>query len=140
MKNVRILLRNIRDGFKNVVRNISLSVASISCITVTLLLVAISMIGSLNVENFTKTIRDYFTIVTYINNDADEAKEDEIKQEIQKIANVESVTFESKQSIAEDMKKESEIFNNIITSWSESENPLYDTYKVKVKDSEKISW
>ena len=139
MKNVRILLRNIRDGFKNVVRNLSLSIASISCITVTLLLVAVSMIGSLNVENFTKTIRDDFTIVTYMNNDCDEAKETLIKEEIQKIKNVESITFESKQDIANKMKEESEVFNNIISSWTEEENPLYDTYKVKVVDSEKIS-
>ena len=139
MKNVRILLRNIRDGFKNVVRNLSLSIASISCITVTLLLVAVSMIGSLNVENFTKTIRDDFTIVTYMNNECDEAKETLIKEEIQKIKNVESITFESKQDIANKMKEESEVFNNIISSWTEEENPLYDTYKVKVVDSEKIS-
>ena len=139
MKNVRILGRNIRDGFKNVVRNLSLSIASISCITVTLLLVAVSMVGSLNVENFTKTIRDDFTIVTYMNNECDEAKEKEIKEEIQKIKNVESITFESKQEIAETMKQESDVFNNIISSWSEEENPLYDTYKVKVVNSEKIS-
>ena len=50
MKNIRILLRNIRDGFKNVVRNFSLSLASISCITVTLLLVAVAIVGSLNVK------------------------------------------------------------------------------------------
>lgn len=139
MKNFRILIRNIRDGFKNVFRNLSLSVASISCITVTLILVAVSIVGSLNVENFTKTIRDDFTIVTYINNEVDEERENQIKEEIQKITNVESITFESKVNIAEEMKKESEIFNNIISSWSESENPLYDTYKVKVKNSEKIS-
>lgn len=139
MKTFRIFVRNIRDGFKNVVRNLSLSFASISCIAVTLLLVAVSMIGSLNVENFTKTIRDDFTIVTYMNNELTEDQENEIKAQIQKINNVESITFESKKEIAEQMKEESEVFNNIITSWSDSENPLYDTFKVKVKDSEKIS-
>ena len=56
-----------------------------------------------------------------------------------KINNVESITFESKIEIAENMKQESEIFNNIISSWSDTENPLFDTFKVKVKDSEKIS-
>ena len=57
MKNVRILGRNFRDGFKNVFRNFSLSFASISCITITLLVVAVALIGSLNVENFTKLIK-----------------------------------------------------------------------------------
>lgn len=139
MKNVRILLKNIRDGLKNIVRNFSLSLASISCITVTLLIVAVAVIGSLNVENFTKIIRDDFTIVVYIDNSATEEKESEIKNQIENLSNIESITFNSKKNIAEDMKKESEIFNTIISSWSESENPLYDTYLVKVKDSEKIS-
>ena len=139
MKNIRILTRNIRDGIKNVIRNFSLSMASISCITVTLLLVAIAMIGSLNVENFTKIIRDDFTIVTYIKTESDENKESEIKQEIEKMNNIESVTFDSKKDIAERMKKESEVFNDIMSSWNDDENPLYDTYLIKVKDSEKIS-
>ncbi len=54
MKNIRILLRNIRDGIKNVFRNFPLSLASISCITVTLVIVAASIVGSWNVENFRK--------------------------------------------------------------------------------------
>ena len=139
MRNVRILVRNLRDGVKNVIRNLSLSMASISCITVTLLLVAVSMVGSMNVENITKVIRDDFTIVTYIKTDADQTKEEEIKKEIEKISNIESIKFDSKVDIADRMKKESEVFNNIMSSWSDSENPLYDTYLVKVKDSEKIS-
>lgn len=139
MRNIRILIKNIRDGFKNVVRNFSLSFASISCITVTLLIVAAAIIISMNVENFTKIIRDDFTIVTYIKTDADKESEEKIKDSIEALANIESVTFDSKKDIANRMKKESEIFNEIISSWSEDENPLYDTYLVKVKDSEKIS-
>lgn len=139
MKNFRILIRNIRDGLKNVIRNLSLSMASISCITVTLVLVGVSMIGSMNVENFTKAIRDDFTIVTYINTEADEAKEQEIKSKIESLSNIESVKLDSKQQIAERMKQESEVFNSIMSSWSDSENPLYDTYLVKVKDSEKLT-
>ena len=118
MKNIRILRKNIRDGVKNIIRNFSLSLASISCITVTLLIVAVAIVGSYNVENFTKVIRDDFTIVVYMNNSNTEEQESKIKNE---------------------MKEESEIFNTIISSWSDSENPLYDTYLVKVKDSEKIS-
>ena len=139
MKNIRILIKNIRDGIKNVIRNFSLSLASISCITVTLLIVAVAMIGSLNVENFENLIRDDFTIVVYMDNDLDTEKEEKIKSMIEKITNVESIDFNSKKDIAEQMKKEDQIFDTIISSWSESENPLYDTYLVKVKDSDKIS-
>ena len=139
MRNIRILLKNIRDGFRNVIRNFSLSLASISCIVVTLLIVSVAMIGSYNVENFTNIIRDDFTIVVYMNNELDEKQEETIKENINSLSNIESITFTSKKEIAEDMKKEDPIFDTIISSWGESENPLYDNYSVKVKDSEKLS-
>ena len=137
MKNVRILLRNIRDGFKNVFRNFSLSLASISCITVTLLLVSVAIIGSLNVENFTKLISDDFTIVAFVENKADKEKEDKIKEEIEKISNIESISYKNKKEVADEMKASSETFKSIISTWEEDENPLSDTYSIKVKDLEK---
>ena len=138
MKNIRILLRNIRDGFKNVFRNISLSVASISCITVTLIIVAISIMGSLNVENFTKLISNDFTIVAFMENKATKTEEDKILKEINKLPNIESVTYKSKTEVANEMKDSSDTFNSIISSWEKTENPLSDTYSIKVKDLEKI--
>ena len=139
MRNIRILLKNIRDGFRNVFRNFSLSVASVSCIVVTLLIVAVAMIGSYNVENFANIIKDDFTIVVYMDNKLDKEAEEDIKSNIDTLSNIESITFNSKKDIAEDMKKEDPIFDTIISSWGESENPLYDTYLVKVKNSEKLS-
>ena len=65
MKAFRIFGRNVRDGFKSVGRNLSLSIASISCITITLLIISIALIASSNVENMTKLIREDFTIVRY---------------------------------------------------------------------------
>ncbi len=141
MKNVRILFRNIRDGFKNVFRNLSLSIASISCITVTLLLVSVSIIGSLNVENFTKLISEDFTIVAFMKNDATKEDEERILKEIKKIKNVETnpaPEFKSKEDVAKDMADTSKTFKSIINSWEEGENPLSDTYSIKVKDLSKI--
>ena len=139
MKNIRILIRNIRDGFRNVFRNFSLSIASISCIVVTLIIVSVAMIGSYNVEHFTKIIRDDFTIVVYMDNKLTQEDEEDIKKNIDSLSNIESITFNSKKNIAEEMKKEDKIFETIISSWGESENPLYDTYLVKVENSDKIS-
>ena len=93
MKNIRILRKNIRDGVKNIIRNFSLSLASISCITVTLLIVAVAIVGSYNVENFTKVIRDDFTIVVYMNNSNTEEQESKIKNEINDISNIEYIKF-----------------------------------------------
>ena len=139
MRNIRILIRNIRDGFKNVFRNISLSIASISCITVTLIIVAAAIVGSWNVENFTDLIRDDFTIVAFIKNDATDEEIDKIKVELEKIKNIESIEFISKKDIMEQMKSSSDTFNSVMSSWDESENPLDATYQIRVKNDEKIS-
>ena len=132
MKNVRILFRNIRDGLKNVFRNFSLSLASISCITVTLIIVAVSLVGSLNVENFTKLISDDFTIVAFVDNSADEDSESKIREQLEKIGNIESINYNNKKDIAEEMKQSSETFNSVISSWSEDENPLNDTFLINI--------
>lgn len=139
MKILRILIRNIRDGFKNVFRNLSLSIASISCITVTLIIVAASIIGSWNVENFTDLIRDDFTIVAFVNNKTSQEDEDKIREQIEKIKNVESVDFIAKKDIMEEMKQSSDTLNTVMSSWGDSENPLDDTFQIRVKNDEKIS-
>ena len=56
MKIFRMHGRSIRDALKSVFRNYSLSLASVSCITITLVIVAVSIIASFNVENFAKEI------------------------------------------------------------------------------------
>ena len=60
MKAIRILNRSLRDAFKSVFRNFSLSIASITCIAITLVLVAVSLVLSSNVNQFTKDIENEF--------------------------------------------------------------------------------
>ena len=72
MKLFRMLGRSIRDALKSVIRNFSLSLASISCITITLIIVAVAVIASFNVQNFTQAIEKDMTIVVFLDNDATE--------------------------------------------------------------------
>ena len=94
MKLFRMLGRSIRDAFKSVIRNFSLSLASISCITITLIIVAIAIIASLNVQNFTKEIEKDMTIVAFIDNDATEEDIKKIKDDIDKLTNVDTYTYQ----------------------------------------------
>ena len=138
MKALRILARNIRDSFKGVFRNFSLSLASISCITITLIVVAISIILSYNVNNFTTLVEKDVTIVAFLDVDAKEEDRQNILKEIKKLDNIEKIDFESKVKISKDMMESSEVFKGIMKDWTEEDNPLQDTYLVKVKDIEKI--
>ena len=139
MKLFRMLGRSIRDAFKSVIRNFSLSLASISCITITLIIVALAIIASLNVQNFTKEIEKDMTIVAFIDNDATEDEIDTLKEEVDKLTNVDKYTYQTKVEVKEQMKEESEIFKTVLDNWDEDESPLKDSLQIKVKDIEKIS-
>lgn len=138
MKMLRILSRSIRDSFKSVFRNFSLSMASVSCITITLLVVSLSLILTANVNNVATLIEKDVTIVAFLNVDITEEERDNVLKEIKKLDNIDSVTFESKTQIASDMMDSSDVFKNVMEGWTEEENPLQDTYLVKVKDIEGI--
>ena len=139
MKIFRMLGRSIRDAFKSVFRNFSLSLASISCITITLIIVAFSLIASFNVENFAKEIESDLTIVAFVNNKATSEEIAEIEANIKDLDNVDSYKYIEKEQVKEDMSKESEVFSSVMSEWSKEENPLKDTFQIKVKDVEKIS-
>ena len=139
MKAFRMIGRGIRDAFKSVFRNFSLSLASISCITITLVIVAVSIVASLNVENFTKEIESDLTIVVFLDSDTTKSESDSLTKEIKKIGNVDSIDFQGKEDVKNEMSKESEVFASVMSEWSEEDNPLKDTFKIKVKDATKIS-
>lgn len=139
MKLFRMLGRSIRDSFKSVIRNFSLSLASISCITITLIIVAVSIMASLNVDNFTKEIEKDLTIVVFLENDSTEEDIDNVKKELDGMSNISKYDFQSKQEVKEKMQKESEVFNTVLDGWEEEESPLKDTFQIKVKNVEKIS-
>ena len=139
MKPFRMLGRSIRDAFKSVIRNFSLSLASISCITITLIIVAVAVIASFNVQNFTKEIEKDMTIVVFLENDATEEDVEKVKYKINNTANVDKYTFQSKVEIKKQMQAESEVFNKVLAEWDDNESPLKDTFQVKVKNIEKIS-
>ncbi len=138
MKALRIFSRNVRDALKSVFRNFSLSLASISCITITLIVVALSVVLSFNVNNFATLVEKDVTIVAFLDLEITPDQRQEVSTKINALDNIESVTFQSKVEIANEMMESSEVFKNIMSNWSEEESPIQDTYLVKVIDIEAI--
>ena len=99
MKLIRMLGRSIRDAFKSVIRNFSLSLASISCITITLIIVAIAIIASFNVQNFTQEIEKDLTIVVFMENDCKEKDIETMKDTLQRKNNIAKYTYQSKEKV-----------------------------------------
>lgn len=140
MRAIRIFFRSISESFKSVFRNFSLSLASISCITITLILVGFSMILSFNVNNFTDEIERDLNIVIFLDRGVDEKDIEQVKKEILRIENVneKELVFNSKNEVKESMQEESEVFESVLSNYTDETNPLQDTYLVKVDNIELI--
>ncbi len=133
MKVFRILGKSIREAFKSIFRNFSLSVASISCTTITLIIVAIALLATYNVNSITKEIEDVLTIVVFVDK---KATEDEIKELSNKIYATDNVdkdntVYNSKEKLKEDLSQDEKMKVLLDTV---DENPLQATFVVKVKD------
>ena len=137
MRAFRIFFRSIRDAFKSVVRNFSLSFASIMCTTITLILVAVAVVAAANVNNATKLIEDELTIVTYLKKDVTEEQIENIKSEISSYKNIEEVTFKSKDEWKLEMSEYDDSFKTVLNYLDE--NPLMDSFVLKVNDVKKLS-
>lgn len=138
MRLIRILIRNFRDAFRSVLRNFSLSIASITCITITLVLVALSIVISANIDHFTKNLEDTLTVVVYLNEDVTEEQKDKVIEGIKSLDNYDSYIYKSKDEWKEEMASTSSELGTTL-SYLDT-NPLLDSIVVKVKDIKSLSY
>lgn len=137
MKAFRIFKNSIRDSFKSVFRNFSLSMASVICTTITLILVALAIIVTVNVNYVTETLEHELTIVVYVDRESTDEDINRIESEIKAINDVQSVTYKSKEEWRLEMKNYSDTLNATLDYLST--NPLLDSFTVKVSDAEDLS-
>ena len=138
MKGCRTFFRSLRDAFKSVVRNFSLSLASITCITITLIIIASALLLSENVKNFTDEIEKDVTIVAFLESDVKDDTRENFETSLKKNLNVETFEYKSKDEVKEEMAKENKTFSSVLSEWDDASNPLKDTYTIKVRDVKSI--
>ena len=137
MKAFRIIGRSIRDAFKSVFRNFSLSMASILCATITLLVVSISLIIAGNIKGATKDLERELNIIVYVEKSATEDDINNLKTAISEIENVEDVTYKSNDEWKLEMSEYNSSFEMIFKNYDN--NPLLNSFIVKVKDVNNLS-
>ncbi len=138
MRLFRILGKSISNAFKSIVRNFSLSLASISCTTITLILVSIALLATYNVNSMTKNIEGSMTIVAFIDENASDEEIENVKNSVLSIENVDKdkTVFRSKDEIKNELLKDDQIKETLSVF---DENPLLSTMVVNVKNVRKIT-
>ena len=139
MKPFRILGRSITSSFKSIFRNFSLSLASITCTVITLVLVSIGILLSYNVKHITKEIENELTIVVLLDKNVTEEEIFKTKESLNNIDNVNELTFNSKEDIKNNLAKENDTYAKIVATWKDGENPLQDSFVITVEDVKDIN-
>ncbi|MEH7378022.1 permease-like cell division protein FtsX [Neobacillus drentensis] len=129
---IRTIGRHARDSFKNISRNGWMTFASVSAVTVTLILVGVFFVIMMNLNRVAQTIEDDVQIRVHIDVAATPKDQQALKSEIERMPEVKSVTFSSKKNeldnLVSSLGEEGKSFKLF-----EQDNPLNDVFIVKTK-------
>ncbi len=126
----RTLLRHFRESFKSLARNGWMTFASVSAVTVTLLLVGVFLVLMMNLNNVASEIENDVEIRVHIDLTATEEDQAVLRKEIEGIPEVQTIDFSSKDA---ELKGLVDSFGEDGGAFElfEQNNPLYDVFIVK---------
>ena len=133
---IRTMGRHIRDAFKSLFRNGLMTFGSVSAVSMILLIVGVFVSLLFNVNKIGSDIENDVNVRVYIDLAADQEKTDQLEAKIKELADVESVTFRSKDEELEDVTKS---FAEEFSLFKNDGNPLRNAFDVKAKEPQKTS-
>jgi cell division transport system permease protein len=130
---IRTIGRHARESLKSISRNGWMTFASVSAVTVTLILVGVFFVIMMNLNKVAETIEEDVQIRVHIDVAANEQDQQKLKSEIEAVSEVKSVEYSSKEKELQDLM-ESMGENGTAFKLFEQDNPLNDVFIVKTKN------
>ena len=123
-------------GAHNLIAHRSMSLSSISVLSACLLLIGISMMIIMNIQNLVKDVEKQNVIIAFVADNADDTSVAQIDAQLRAIPDVINVEFVSKEvAYAEQLEEfgvEKDLFEDVI------ENPLPDSFRISVGNLEEF--
>ncbi|RLQ93004.1 permease-like cell division protein FtsX [Planomicrobium sp. Y74] len=126
----RTLTRHFRESLKSLGRNGWMTFASVSAVTVTLLLVGVFVLIMMNLNKVADDLENDVEIKSFVSLEADEEVISEMETAIKGISGVESVVYSTKEDELSDLVMD---FGNEFRLF-EQNNPLRDVFYVKATE------
>ena len=122
-----------RQGFDNVWKNRMMAVASFCVLLVSLLLVGLSILFYININSIIGGIENKNEVIVFLDENITPAQTMETEVLLKQIDNIDEVRFYSKDDAFEDMKKSMSEYEELFDSLGD-DNPLVDSFRIKIKD------
>ncbi len=125
----------LKQGAKNTYLNKAMSFASVSVLTVCLIIVGMAVLFSENVKSVSKFVQQQNEIVVYVEDNLSSGQEAVLDRQIRSMNNVASVNYISKEQAFIDQKEK---LGDLLDGY-ENEDVFPASYRVKVKDLSAIN-
>lgn len=126
------------QGIKNIWTNRIMSFTSFCILMVSLLLIGFSTLCIANINSIVGSVENKNEVIIFLNDDVTDDDIEQMGTKLRNMDNIAEVNFYSKEEAFEEIKagieNSDELFNYV-----GEESPLPDSYRVKVKDIEKMS-
>lgn len=126
----RTLVRHFKESFKSIGRNSWMTFASVSAVTVTLLLVGVSVLIMMNLNKVADDLENDVEIKVFVSLDTEEEVVQGLESQISELPGVESTNFSTKEEELTDLVLD---FGDELSLF-EQNNPLFDVFYVKAID------
>lgn len=126
------------QGIKNIWTNRIMSFTSFCILMVSLLLIGFSTLCIANINSIVGSVENKNEVIIFLDDDVTDDDIEQMGTKLRNMDNIAEVSFYSKEEAFEEIKagieNSDELFNYV-----GEESPLPDSYRVKVKDIEKMS-
>lgn len=131
--NINSMFYSLREAFVSLVRNGWLTLASVSIVFVSLVILGGSVLLMLNADHLAQRLESEVEISVFIEEDTKRAVVSQMEKQIKATAGVDSATFVSKEQSLREMQAsfgdQRELLDNL------EKNPLNDTYRIKAAEA-----
>lgn len=130
--------RIIKTGSQNFVRNLTLAIAAMAVMVITLTIILFSVIANATFSNTIDGLNERIDISVYLKDDVTEDEREKLIGDMRDIDNVKSIDYISKEQALEDYKKANENNLDLLLAISQTDNPLPASLRIKPHDVNKI--
>lgn len=120
-------------GFENIWKNRMMAFASFCVLLISLLLVGLSVLVSVNISSMIGGLEDKNEIIIYLKEDATDMEISDLYGKLCRMDNIAEAVFYSKEEAFEDVKSNMADYEMVFESLGD-DNPLIDAYRVRVAD------
>ena len=130
--------RIVHTGIVNFMRNISLAVAAMAVMAVTLTIVLFSVIANATFENTIKDITNKISVSAYLLDTTTDAQAKQLVKQLQKQPDIARVTYLDKQAATQSYIDQNKSNKELVTAVIQADNPIPATIQVYPKNLNEV--